>query len=81
MSKRYRITLDEEVAREFEEQARKRSTSAAIEIRRFLTKRYHDSREQDEALRIAERMMLRHDNLFRRLAKVSKRRTGRRRSR
>ena len=69
MSKRYQVTLDDEVAREFEEQAKKFNSSAAIEIRRFLTERYHNSREQEEALRIAEKVMVRHEELFRRLAK------------
>jgi hypothetical protein len=69
MSKRYRVTLDEEVAREFEEQARKFNSSAGIEIRRFLTERYNGLRQQEEALRIAEKVMVRHKELFRRLAR------------
>jgi len=69
MSKRYQVTLDEDVAREFEEQARKFNSSAAIEIRRFLTERFHGLQEQEEALRIAEKVMVRHEDLFRRLAK------------
>jgi len=69
MSKRYQVTLDDEVAREFEEQAKKFNSSAAIEIRRFLTERHNNSRQQEEALRIAEKVMVRHEELFRRLAK------------
>jgi hypothetical protein len=69
MSKRYQVTLDEEVAREFEERARKFNSSAAIEIRRFLTERFHDTQEQEEALKTAEKIMVRHEDLFRRLAK------------
>ena len=69
MSKRYQVTLDTEVAREFEERARKFNSSAAIEIRRFLTERFHNPREQEAALKTAEKIMVRHDELFRRLAK------------
>jgi len=35
----------------------------------FLTERWHDLREQEEALKIAETVLVRHDELFRRLAK------------
>lgn len=69
MSQRYQVTLDDEVAKEFEERAKKFNSSAAIEIRRFLTERHNNLREQEEALKIAEGVMTRHDELFRRLAK------------
>lgn len=69
MSKRIQVTLDDEVAREFEERAKKFNSSAAIEIRRFLTERYNNLREQEEALKVAEGIMVRHDDLFRRLAR------------
>jgi len=69
MSKRYQVTLDADVAREFEELAKKFNSSAAIEIRRFLTERHNSRREQEEALAVAKGIMRRHDDLFRRLAK------------
>jgi rRNA-processing protein FCF1 len=69
MGNRYQITLDDEVAREFEELARTYQTSVAIEIRRFLTERYRHLRDQEEALKVAERIMVRHEDLFRRLAR------------
>jgi hypothetical protein len=69
MSKRYQVTLDDDVAREFEDVAKKFNSSAAIEIRRFLTERYHGLREQEEGLKIAKRIMVRHEDLFRRLAR------------
>jgi hypothetical protein len=69
MSKRYQVTLDAEVAREFEDLAKKFNSSAAIEIRRFLTERHNSRLEQEKALEVAKRIMRRHDDLFRRLAK------------
>ena len=69
MGKRYQVTLDDEVARDFEERAKKFNSSAAIEIRRFLTERHHHLREQEKALEVAEKIMVRHDELFRRLAR------------